>query len=103
MKGKQLRKAVLLGIAMSMAVWTTGMAEEIIDNGISGNTYTEKVVDGNLTINNSSKAAAIWASQSGQVFHISAEKAGDEEGNIVLNSNRHGIQTTKNANKRSCV
>ena len=99
MKGKQLRKAVLLGMAMSMAVWTTGMAEEIIDNGISGNTYTEKVVDGNLTINNSSKAAAIWASQSGQVFHISAEKAGDEEGNIVLNSNRHGIQTTKNANK----
>ena len=29
MKGKQLRKAVLLGMAMSMAVWTTGMAEEI--------------------------------------------------------------------------
>ena len=26
MKGKQLRKAVLLGMAMSMAVWTTGMA-----------------------------------------------------------------------------
>ena len=29
MKGKQLRKAVLLGMAMSMAVWTTGMAQEI--------------------------------------------------------------------------
>ena len=29
MKGKQLRKAVLLGMAMSMAVWTTGMAEDI--------------------------------------------------------------------------
>ena len=26
MKGKQLRKAVLLGMAMSMALWTTGMA-----------------------------------------------------------------------------
>ena len=30
MKGKQLRKAVLLGMAMSMAVWTTGMAAQTI-------------------------------------------------------------------------
>ena len=57
MKGKQLRKAVLLGMAMSMAVWTTGMAETNYPNGISGNgTFGEVGADVTIDANTSGVA-----------------------------------------------
>lgn len=43
MKGKQLRKAVLLGMAMSMALWTTGMAEYPITGPITDGRYNRPV------------------------------------------------------------
>ena len=95
MKGKQLRKAVLLGMAMSMAVWTTGMATETIDGNITGTSYENKVVSGDLTVN-----GHILANRNGQTFHIATEKTNAEAGNITINSSSsHGIETNKNINK----
>ena len=59
MKGKQLRKAVLLGMAMSMAVWTTGMAATTV--GPITETYNEnnKTALGNVTVENDAESASI--------------------------------------------
>ena len=58
MRGKQLRKAVLLGMAMSMAVWTTGMAETNYPDGISGNgTFGE--VNADVTVQADSSGIAV--------------------------------------------
>ena len=94
MRGKQLRRAVLLGMAMSMVVWTTGMAAETIDGNITGTGYENKVVSGDLTVN-----GYIYANRNGQTFHISTEKTDAEAGNITINSSSHGIETNKNINR----
>ena len=81
MKGKQLRKAVLLGMAMSMAIWTTGMAEEIrIENPIEvnqdyGETYN-KPTD-NFVIETSTTAITQGQDETGSLKITSQENVID--------------------------
>ena len=64
MKGKQLRKAVLLGMAMSMAVWTTGMAAEaIVADGVA----LEPIITATGDYSIESEGNGITASNGGSV------------------------------------
>ena len=83
MKGKQLRKAVLLGMAMSMAVWTTGMAQEPITNDF---TYNEAE---SITVTNTEEEqAAIQVADK----TVSIQPTG-EGSTIKLESAGSGIRT----------
>ena len=64
MKGKQLRKAVLLGMAMSMAIWTTGMAAEaIVADGVT----LEPIITATGDYSIESEGNGITASNGGSV------------------------------------
>ena len=97
MKGKQLRNAVLLGMAMSMAVWTTGMAATTVEP-ITG-TYNENndAVQGNVTVENGAESASIQIghenTQEDVIVNIKTEVNGAENGDILLKSDQYGIRT----------
>ena len=97
MKGKQLRKAVLLGMAMSMAVWTTGMAATTV--GPITETYNEnnKTALGNVTVENDAESASIQIghenTQEDVIVNIKTEVNGAENGDILLKSDQYGIRT----------
>ena len=96
MKGKQLRKAVLLGIAMSMAVWTTGMAATTV--GPITETYNEnnKTALGNVTVENGAESASIQIGHENTqdvIVNIKTETNGVEPGDILLDSDQYGIRT----------
>ena len=65
MKGKQLRKAVLLGMAMSMAVWTTGMAAEAI---VADGVMLEPIITTTGDYSIESEGNGITASNGGSVM-----------------------------------
>ena len=93
MKGKQLRKAVLLGMAMSMAVWTTGMAETPVDP-ITG-AYNE-TIKGNVIVENGAESASIQIGHENTqdvIVNIKTEANGAENGDILLKSGQYGIRT----------
>ena len=94
MKGKQLRKAVLLGMAMSMAVWTTGMAADITGpitdsshNRPADNPYTESVT---VTNNTATESAIQVNGETVNIVTGSGEEAGYD---ITLDSQGSGIRT----------
>ncbi len=96
MKGKQLRKAVLLGMAMSMAVWTTGMAATTV--GPITETYNEnnKTALGNVTVENGAESASIQIGHENTqdvIVNIKTEANGAENGDILLKSGQYGIRT----------
>ena len=88
MKGKQLRKAVLLGIAMSMAVWTTGMAEYPITGPIIDNTHNDSYEDHVTVTNEDKESAAIQVTDK----EVSITTTGDGY-DIKLASDGSGIRT----------
>ena len=95
MKGKQLRKAVLLGMAMSMAVWTTGMAETNYPNGISGNgTFGE--IGADVTIDANASGVAVNNSNATQTIEGDKVTISSSE-NVSLGANSGIIYVTGNA------
>ena len=94
MKGKQLRKAVLLGMAMSMAVWTTGMAADH-----SQITDTETITDSNITVANNDNDQGAIDIRDGKNVNVSLTTAEGEGENhdIQINSEGYGILTRDNS------
>lgn len=86
MKGKQLRKAVLLGMAMSMAVWTTGMAENIT-GPITDESYNKEYNEEVTVTNDDPMQAAI------QVANKEVTISTGDKFDIQLNSYGSGIRT----------
>ena len=96
MKGKQLRKAVLLGMAMSMAVWTTGMAEDVPQITTS-QTVTESAED--ITVTNTPETGTADSSHGAidirDVENIDVSLTTNGEGNSInVNSTGYGILTS---------
>lgn len=87
MKGKQLRKAVLLGMAMSMAVWTTGMAKDIT-GPITDDTHNGSYEDYVIVTNEDKESAAIQVTDK----EVSITTTGDGH-KIKLESDGSGIRT----------
>ena len=103
MKGKQLRKAVLLGMAMSMALWTTGMAKYPITGPITDgrynrpedNPYTESVT----VTNNTATESTIQVN--GETVNIATGSGGETGYDITLDSQGSGIRTEGGDNTSS--
>ena len=96
MKGKQLRKAVLLGMAMSMAVWTTGMAETPIGPITESYNENNKVTQGDVRVENGTESASIQIGHENTqdvIVNIKTEANGAENGDILLKSGQYGIRT----------
>jgi outer membrane autotransporter protein len=85
MKGKQLRKAVLLGMAISMAAWTTGMAREPITDD-----FTYNGAESITVTNTEEEQAAIQVTDK----EVSI-KPTDEGSTIKLESSGSGIRTVR--------
>ena len=89
MKKKELKRAVLLGMAMSMAVWTTGMAKEIIFEDFVGT--TEK--GGTITVTEDTTVNSRYAGTSS--YLEPKERVGDYD--IELSGDRtltlHNLNT----------
>ena len=94
MKGKQLRKAVLLGMAMSMAVWTTGMAKDIT-GPITDESYNKEYNEEVTVTNDDPMQAAI------QVANKEVTISTGDKFDIHLNSYGSGIRTGNEDNNTS--
>ena len=80
MKEKQLRKAVLLGMAMSMAVWTTGMAQEPITDDFTYNKAESITVtnteEGQAAIQVTDKEVSISPTDEGSTIKLESAGSG---------------------------
>ncbi|WP_317381583.1 autotransporter outer membrane beta-barrel domain-containing protein [Megasphaera stantonii] len=80
MKGKQLRKAVLLGMAMSMVVWTTGMAQEPITDDFTYNKAESITVtnteEGQAAIQVTDKEVSISPTDEGSTIKLESAGSG---------------------------
>ena len=94
MKGKQLRKAVLLGMAMSMAVWTTGMAAEYPQ--ITDSTIPPISEQDTITVVNNDSAQGAIDIRNGQEVNVSLSTVGENH-DIQLDSLGYGILTQNDA------
>ena len=97
MKGKQLRKAVLLGMAMSMVVWTTSMAETPVGPITESYNENNKVTQGDVRVENGTESASIQIghenTQGDVIVNIKTDANGVENGDILLDSDQYGIRT----------
>ena len=96
MKGKQLRKAVLLGMAMSMAVWTTGMAETPVGPITESYNENNEAAPGNVTVENGTESASIQIGHENTqdvIVNIKTETNGVEPGDILLWGYSAGVPT----------
>ena len=97
MKGKQLRNAVLLSMAMSMAVWMTGMAATPVGPITGSYNETNEVTQGDVIVENGTESASIQIghenTQNDVTINIKTEANGLEDGDILLDSTQYGIRT----------
>ena len=103
MKGKQLRKAVMLGMAMSMALWTTGMAAETQEIGSITGTHNETYSNPITVKNDVATESAIQVSGESVKIHTSESAEGEEANNIILDSQGSGIRTEDGDNTTSVL
>ena len=103
MKGKQLRKAVMLGMAMSMALWTTGMAAETQEIGSITGTHNETYSNPITVKNDVATESAIQVSGESVEIHTSESAEGEEANNIILDSQGSGIRTEDGDNTTSVL
>ena len=97
MKEKQLRKAVLLGRAMRMALWTTGMAETPVGPITESYNENNEVTQGDVRVENGTESASIQIghenTQGDVIVNIKTDANGVENGDILLDSDQYGICT----------